>query len=495
MARPTPVVNSFRQGMKRDFARTAMPAEALWNMIDLLPEVIEAPARKRGGYSHESLSMSAASASSAATYLTAGIFAPFSAGDSLITTDEDGVLYAFTATSTTAIDVALLSRHMLFYSDKVIIPVESGAPRKITKSGATHTAALLGGSPPQGRYAVVYKDVLWLASPAASADRIFFSTAGNPEDTWDTTNKFLDASQPITGMAALQNAVFVFGKSRTMRVRGSIPPPDSDFIVDDPIFDVGCTDSRSIVLYRDKVIWGNAQGLYISDGTALEDLTRVCGMKSWWQDVMAGDDGFATGTAYSETAWSIACGVYGDWLFYSIMNGATEVDSGMIDLTRYTWHRMRNLDALNFFTRPYPQQLFFCRRGGSARIGGLAQVFYPASANSADADGTVVLPSYETAFGLNDGKLKTVRRIYLTHDTRDPGTANPVQTVSYIDSPEETSYTTIGTFPETSEVARAHLPINKPARGMAFKVEQANGSSDTRHYGLEVEIAEREGMK
>ena len=485
--------------MKRDFARTLMPGEALWNIIDLLPEVIEAPARKRGGYSHESTAVSGASASS--THLVDGIFAPFSSGDVMFAFDDAGFPYAFTTTGATAVTAApLATRNPVFYNNYVIVPHSLGttAPKKITAAAGSGASAL-GGSPPAGTYAVIYKDVLWLAAPSASADRIFFSTAGNPEATWDTTNKYLDASFPITGLAALQNAVFVFGLARTMRVRGSIPPPDSDFIVDDPIFDVGCTDNRSISLYRDKVIWGNSQGLYISDGTALEDLTRLCGMKSWWQDIMNGDDGFSTGTAYSVTGWSIATGVYGDWLVYSVLNGSTLVDSGMIDLTKYAWLRMSNIKTKRFIPRPYPQQLFFPRRDAahpSMRVGGVSQFFYPATANSADADGTAVLPLYETSFGLGDAHLKTIRRVFLTHDTRDPGSANPTQTISYIDSPEETSYTTIDTVaPETTEVTRVHRALNRPARGAAFKVAQTGASSDTRHYGLEAEVMEREAMK
>jgi hypothetical protein len=106
-----------------------------------------------------------------------------------------------------------------------------------------------------------------------------------------------------------------------------------------------------------------------------------------------------------------------------------------------------------------------------------------------------VLPLYETQYGLGAPTLKTARRVFFTHDTRDAGTDNPLQTISYIDSPEETSYTALDTIPETTEITRVHRPLNKTVRGMAFKVAQTNPSSDTRHYGLEVEIAEREGMK
>ena len=150
------------------------------------------------------------------------------------------------------------------------------------------------GSPPPAATGSCTRTSSGSAGASAYPKRIYFCIAGEPE-SWDMTNKWLDMSYPITGFAALYNAVLVFCLQRTARVRGSQPPPDADFTVDDPVFEVGCTDNRSIHNYRDKVIFANAQGLYMTDGVALEDLTRVCGMKAWWRDVMKGREGFSTG--------------------------------------------------------------------------------------------------------------------------------------------------------------------------------------------------------
>lgn len=492
-----PLQTSFRGGMKRDYAREAMPEDTLWNIIDILPEVIDARGRKRGGWENASQAISAVTATAAR--IVSGIFAPYSAGDSNLAFDEDGRAYEIeSATGTENIGLGVVTTSPVFYEDRVITPHLSGtsAPNQITRSGGAHTIATLAGSPPAGRYAVIYKDVLWLASPAATADRIFFSTAGNPADTWDTANKYIDMSFPITGMAALQNAVFVFGNSRTARVRGTIPPPDSDFIIDDPIFDVGCTDNRSISLYRDKVIWGNAHGLYISDGSAIEDLTRICGMKQWWMDVFTGfAQGIGTEGEYVPTTWSIVTQVYGDYLFYSVMDGTSPVDSGMIDMTRYSWIRLSNIDGKSMWRRPYPEELYF-GRGQIARVGKLSSIFDPTSGNVLDGDGDMVTGSYETPYYMPRPSLKTIRRVFCTYDIRHMVEYDSSLSIGYLDSPDETTYTTLSpTLPETGEITRVHRPINKPARGIAFKVSQSQASLDTRYYDLELEVSEREGMK
>jgi hypothetical protein len=496
MASPIRVQPDFSGAMKRDFSRTDLPSDSLWNLIDFLPEVLAAPLRKRGGYEYASQDIASVTASAA--YIIAGITAPFSDGKSILAFDEDGRVYEVESTTGTEnIGAALTTRSPVFYSDKVIVPDSAGttAPKKITRSGGTHTIANLGGTPPAGKYALIYKDVPWLAAPAASSDRIFFGTAGNPEDTWDLVNKYLDASYPITGMAALSNAVFIFSLERTARVRGSIPPPDTDFIVDDPVFEVGCTDNRSIANYRDKVIWANAQGLFISDGTAMDDLTSICGMKKWWLDVMHGTEGFATGSTYDPASWSIVGAAFRDYYFFSIMNGSTKVDAGVIDLKRYTWMRLKNIDAVSMWTQPFPEEVYWGRRG-AARVAKTSSLFTPAAGNKADADGTAVEPQLETGFYAYDGKLKTFRTLFVDYDIRDAATDNPILTVSYIDSPEEASYTALTpTMAEVLALTKEHFPLNLPAYGIAFKIVQSNNSSDTRLYGMDLHANPREGNR
>lgn len=496
MAKVNRLLNTFSGMMKRDISRDNMPPDVLWNSVDFFAETMGAPLRRRGGWEYASLATSAATGTS--TYLYSGIWAPFSAGNAVLVGDEDGTWFNVTASATTAMTSSTgLSRSPVFYDDAVYLPHFEGtaAPKKITGTAANSITAM-SGSPPNGRYAVVYKDVLWLAAPSTSSDRIFFSTAGQPEDTWDTTNKWLDVSFPITGMAALNNAVFVFGYARTARIRGSVPPPDSDFIVDDPIFDVGCTDNRSIANYRDKVIWANAQGLYISDGSAMDDLTAICGMKNWWRDIMLGLDGFTTGTEYSPSSFVISGKVYRDYYIYSVTNGASAVDSGVIDLKRYTWSRVSNVDANFMFTQAYPEELYFCDRNATL-LRSASNMFSAAVASSADADGTAITPLIETGFfGGADPALKTFRFAYLTADIRDPGSSNPYLTLSYIDSPEETSYTALTpTFTETTAISKVHFPLNLPAYGLGFKVAQSNASSDTRLYGFDIHAQGRESSR
>ena len=497
MPKPVKVAQAFRDGMKRDFSRDQMPPNTLWNSVDFIPEILGAPIRKRGGYTYQGAATSAVTSTS--DHIQAGLVAPFSlrSSPSNIAFDEDG--HAFEITSSTANDIGLATPTVnpLFYSDKVIIPGSDGstAPKMITSTSAAYSVTALTASAPAGKYAVLYKDVLWLAASSASSDRIYFSVAGNPQ-SWDTTNKWLDVSLPITGMAALANAVFVFMEGRTARIRGSIPPPDSDFIVDDPIFEVGCTDNRSISLYRDKVIWANASGLFISDGTAMDDLTAICGMKNWWLDIMAGREPVNGTTAvYDRTNGIISTGVYRDYLLYSVMSGTAFIDAGFIDLKRYVWGRFSNQKVDFYWKQEYPEELYAGSRV-SSRIHKCSGLFAPTSATSADANGTVVTPYIETPYYMGEGPLQTFLFAFLEYDLRDPASADPILTLSYLTDPSLTSYTDLAdTLPEQTAIARLHRRLGFTGRGIAFKIAQSNGSSDTRLYGVEVSANTQDSFK
>ena len=491
MAQPAILQRDY-SGMRRDGARESLPKGKLWNLVDFIPEIMDARLRKRGGYTYASEDIHAIQSSAA--WINAGIVSDYSAGQSVLAFDEDGRAYEIESlTGSENIGAALATRDVRFYADKTLVLDGTGAagPKKITRAGATHTIANLAGSPPAGTYGLIYKDVFWLGATAALPRRTYFAVAGNPE-SWDTTTKYIDNSYDVTGYGALANAVMIFSTQRTTRVRGSVPPPDSDFQVDDPVFNVGCTDNRSIANWRDKLIFANAQGLFITDGVAVEDLTKLCGMKSWWRDVMAGREGFATGTAYTISGFSIAGGVFDDYYFYTIMNGSTLVDSGMIDLGKFSWIRLANIDSVFFFERRYPQELFFGRRG-AARVAKLSDIFVPASANKADADGTAVQPLLETPFWMGEPGDKTAQRVYLGYDIRDAASDNPILTVSYTSSPESSSYTALTpTLVETTTYQRSTMLLDASVRGLGLKVAQTNASSDTRLYDIESDLQPRE---
>lgn len=470
--------------MRRDTGRERLPDGYAWNLINLLP-VLGATARQRGGYGYASNDIAAVTAT--ASYVIGGIYATFSAAAKNLALDEDGRLYSI-ATDGTVTDIGaavVVSQNPVFHRNKVIIWAEGGATGPQVYDGTTLGA--LGGSPPNAIYSCVYKDRTVAARTTANLERLWFSGPGNPA-SWDTTNSWWDTSYHVTGLAALRNAILIFSDGHVERLRGSIPPPGSDFILD-PLFDVGCTDARSIAHFGDNIIWANPEGIYITDGSAIDDLTESAGMKLYWAETLAG---------YSASTHTLVASTIRGFYLIFIMNGSAFVDAAMIDARKRAWIRLSNIDGRSAWRAVTgSEELYFGRRG-AARVGKLSSIFTPSATVKNDADGTAVGYTYEGPFNYAPG-LKRFGRLYISHDTRDASADDPILTVSYITSPESTSYTTItGTLAETTALTRVKRGFGASGRygiqaqGLGLKIVKTNASSDARLYAIEGEVAGKE---
>lgn len=445
---------------------------SLWNAVDYIIED-GAALRGRGGWTH----VASVTSVTAATQAKAGAVAPFSSGTkNVMFSDSDDVfLITAGAAAYTASGVGAPSQSPVFHNNLLIIPSKDGSA-SVWKFDGTAFGTVTA---PAGRYACVYKDYTILGATAATANRIWFSAPGDPTGTWDTsaTGSWLQFSAPVRGLASLRNAILVFHDATVSRVRGSIPPPDTDMIQDDPLFQVGLADARSIAYHGETAIWCSTEGVFRSDGTSLDDLTRRGDMKSYWQDLFAG---------YSAT-WTVAGGVLFDTYFVAVMDGSTFKDAFMIDLNTFAWTRLSNLHALSFWPSIGTlDELYFGRRD-SASVGSMSSIWSPASGVKNDGDGDAVTPVLETPFYEGKPGLKQWVKGFIGAQVSDYASDNPTLTVQAVWTPESTSYATLGTVSEGTTYGRHRFDMNKRAPGVGFKVTRTN-AGDTRIYSLEAEM-------
>ena len=341
MANTILLQDKFSAGVKQDLPRDQLPAGSVWYATDLLPN-ISAKLRERGGYSNSASNI--ASSLSTAGYIEGGIYAPFVAGAKNLPIDEDGNMFSIAAGSVSSLSaVGIVKQNPVFHRDKVIVFAAGGASAPKVYDGTTISA--LGGSPPTAIYSTVFTDRTVAGNTLAQPQRLFFSAAGNPA-SWDTTNSYIDFTDPITGLASLRTAILVFSLGNTSRIRGYTPPTvaggSGDFAVDDPLWDVGCSDARSIAYWNDQVIFANGSGIHITDGAGQDDLTRRCGMKRYWQDTIM--NGYTT-------SWTIVGGVIRDHYIVSVMNGATFKGAAVIDLRGQAWWPVINFDFISMWAQ------------------------------------------------------------------------------------------------------------------------------------------------
>lgn len=510
MAKPLLLQNQFSAGQKRDFPRNRMPANSAWTLKDIVLEY-GAPARERGGWVHHSNSITAATAS--ASYVRGGIYAIFSptggATAKNLCIDEDGKLYSVSEGASTLIGSAVtVAQNPVFhggvaasaatavYTGLVIIP--DGTASAVPKKYDGTTLSDLNGSPPKARYATVYKDYTALANGTVGStmfpNRVWFSPTGDPDcfgtaavTAWDTTDSWIDFSLPVRGVASTKNAMLVFGDGQVARVRGSIPPPDTDMVVDDPWQKVGLLDPFSLTLYQDIIYWCAPEGVFRSDGVYLDDITAKGDMLRHWLD-LASD---ATST------WTFATGIIRNKLVIAVMDGATFKDAFMVDLKNYAWTQLSNFDAISMWDglQGVADETFFGRRNG-AYVGRLGTMFEVGdSTYKNDGNGTAVASVVETPFyELGRPGIKTVKGIHVGYQLTDHATDNPTIAASYITSPESTSYTALGTLAENTEYDRRRLQLGGRFYGLGFKFSRAN-AGDFLGYDLSAEVGYQEESK
>lgn len=515
MSRPTPLQNQYTAGMRRDVSRNRMPQNSAWTLKDIILEY-GAPARERAGWEHASPSITAVTAS--ASYIKGGIYATFSptggAVSKNLALDEDGRLYVFTASGATAIGLAndvlqnpvfhggaAASAATAVYTGLVIIPDAQGAavPKKYDGS----TLSDLNGSPPKARYATIYKDYTVLASGTVGTteypNRVWFSPPGDPDcfgtagsTAWDTTNSWIDFTQPVKGLAATKNSIFVFGDNQLARVNGSVPPPDADMTVDDPWLKVGLLDPMSITVYQDVVYWCAPEGVFRSDGVYLDDITGKGGMLRYWLDLVA----------VADSSYTFATGVIRNKLVISVLNGSTFVDAFLVDLQDYTWVRIGNLDATSFWdgiTDAHRSDDTFFGRREAAFVGRLNSIFSAvgSSANKNDGDGTAVASVVETPFyEVGRPGLKTIKSIIVGYNLVDFGSDNPTVSVYMVETPEapDSDYTVVGSLAETTAYDRARLDIGGRYWGIGLKFARS-GAGDFQGYDISAEVSYQEENK
>jgi hypothetical protein len=464
--------------MKQDPPREQLPKGACWNVVDMIPE-FGAPLVKRGGWNRDFNTLTTGS------FMSGIGFAGFSAGAQVLMINDAGTLFTATpgAAAVTSRGASRVPAHApTFYKDIAFICDINGAAVPFTWDRTT--LAALTGSPPNGSVSCAYKDHLVLAGSSANRNRVWFSSAGSPT-TWNTAagGQWLDTTYPIYGLAALRNMIIVFADGFTERIVGGVIPgvSGSDMEVQ-PLHTVGCADPGAIAVTDDYVVYANADGVYITDGVALSDITTEGGIKALWQSLLSG---------YSST-YTIAAAVHRGRYIVTVMNGSSFICSFMCDIKRRVWSRLTNVNAIMMVNTPIgipgaAPAVYFADRS-SLFAGNLATMFTPSGTYKNDGNSTAVTWTMESAFFFGKQGRKRWKRVYAGYYMTDAATDNPVLTVSYTDDLSVGAYTAISeTLPETTVRTRTRLDVGNASEGIAFKLVQTNASGATNLHSVEAE--------
>jgi hypothetical protein len=470
----------FSKGMIRDAPRPSIPNGGVYDSADFL---LHQPgiAIKRGGTAY------AGPALGGDSYAKALVHAEFPAGGQLIAISDANNIYKVTAGTTT--DLAgsdptggVVDRPKLRVGggkSLLVIPQANGTSAPIKYDGSAAPAAL-GGTPAPGKFVAIYKTRVVLGNRSGNENRLHFSPTPDIEATWDTANSWIDCDYPITGLAALQNALLIFSAGHTERIIGSTPPPGSD-MDRSLIGDIGCTDARSIVVQEGNVLFANPRGVYLTNGAGFASLTTEGSIESYWQSLFAG---------YDPSTWVISAGVFRGFYLVSILDNTGALKAAlMCYVPRRAWMPHTNIRAMMFAAAVGASEELYYADRASARVIGISGMFSPSAANKNDADGTPVTPRLETRMLGHGPGLKHFGFGRLSYDMRDAATDNPELVVSVAPGVEGTTFAAVAESPlgENTDEERKRFTIAKQSQGATVRLQQVNASSKTEIYALEYE--------
>jgi hypothetical protein len=509
MADIIPVARNFDQGFQSDVSRDQLGPSAAFRLRDYIPE-LEAPLRKRGGWSFASPDY--ASISVGCNGVTSIGWLPFPNDGHLVATLNNGATVqqkrfdGLGGTVIASTGAALAPTQGIFWHKDRGIILEglnqvAAVPNKYFDTGGlVYTVASIGGTPPLARMGFSWGDYLVLgnyfepSSPTTlNSFRWAFSAVGNP-DSWTLTGanaSTMDFPEEMIAGLPVRNAILAWGYRDCHIVTGDTPPPGGNLTRKVLFAGQGTFDGRSVAAWRDQAVWANAGGVFMSDGATLTDLTYTGGISVYYRQKVSG-------FAFSQ-GWIATGGIYRDHYVLTITNAALQVVTTLVcDLTRRVWTEWTNFPGGVFAHRPAgpgttlyggDEELFMARPNVTANVASVSSLWTPSAALDSDANGVDVLPSIETGFyKLGTDALKRMRRMFLGYDIRTSG-GTPLLAVSYVVSPEVgLAYTPLNDqYPTTTRYKRKQGRIGRIGLGVGLKIDQVGPSADTRIYDLGIE--------
>lgn len=511
------VDDNFSLGMIRDVERWAIPPGGAYLLKDFL---VDQPGKiyKRGGTSYQN---SAVSPTSASGPIWVAVMTPDFTGDPrVVGIASNGSSGRYLYDLTTGVTPSALNIAVQPYENpslyvggsagaRMVVTdgQNAGAPKYIKLATGSLAIGTLGGSPPHGTVSCTHPPFFVLANDNSShPNRIWFSPRTDLEDTWQKTGinaSYVDIAEPVTAMASYGGALLVWTRKQLIRILGDAPPGDDNFnMFPQPISATGCIDARSVVKGSRGVYFANENGVYLTDGARVEEVTvgESGGISSYWRGIMSGFS--------PQLGFVVAAGLFLDkFLFVTVTRVGVSTEQLLCHLPNKAWTTMSGSLAADMYATsvsatadgneiylasPFDTDATHCRMVKASGI------FAPSAYNGYDADGvTVVQPQLITrTYTLGTLHLKRFgygHLTYLMNSSDSPQIAVEqakgleAQT-GFSDVPEWNNMA--ATTTATSTIFRKRFRSFKRTQGLTFRFTQSNvQSTKTEIYGVEVEGA------
>jgi hypothetical protein len=494
MARTIPLLGEIR-GIRGDEGKDAVPEGFAWDMADFIPQYLGAKLRARAPWGYYSGVL--------ANPIDNITFAPYSAGERIIV-NAGTTIYRIDPPATfnnpgTAVSLGTIrpTASPIFHRNRMVLPHFAGSQRAQTLdwNGTTYTIAELPASSFMGQLGTVFGDRVVLANSAAEPTTLAFSKPGDPMLDWNVLSK-IPTSLPITGIVEQRGTLLVFHSGSVERIRGA-HPPDSDSgnqfgdMLLEPLFgNVGCINARTISRWGDNVLFADARGIHMTDGSSIVNLAEEGGMSKRWADLM-GDifrrlDGVTT-------EWHMGGTVFRDYYILSHRNVRMGANyCFVIHIPTREWIRLGNVNSNCFGVSAGASEMLLAADMNTKRVVELSRVFAHDEDRGfplVDGNDIPVLPYVETGW-LHLPAYSRVHSLFFDYETFG-FSDDPAIEVAYKLTPamrQGEDFKVAGTLLDTGPAVKRKLRMGVRARGIALKLQAVEPVYDLRLHGIEAHI-------
>ena len=503
MSAPVALLQGAR-AFARDYPRDNMPKGYLWDLADFVPTLIDTQLTGRGAWLW-------GSAAAGADFF-GGVLAPFTGGEQILGGTTAGNLYQIAAdspygiTSRGTVPVGIQNPVQLNNQTVWFNGAGSGPPQIVGPSGGPSAAP----GAPNAKVGAVWGSYVVCGGVPGQEDWFYFSPPANAAASWDAVSKY-ETSGAITGIAALRSIALVFHPGSVERVRGTTPVhtgfTNDDIHVESLFGAVGTTEPKTICYWNENVVFADEHGVHLTDGSAIRNLASQGGISYFWRPLY-------------QNKQTISAAVFLDYYIISVVRTDNIAVTLICDLNKRQWYRFTNIAATAMWASSGTtgMERVWAGMKGTQRLARIGPTFFPAldGTTIVDDNGINVLPVFETPwYRLGQEGRKRVKFAYLSYDIRTNGVAlddMPASwrvgyqvedealprdseraslpgmiDVGYILTPQDTNYTSAGSYPSTGKYTRFRLPVGKAPYGVAFRVRQLQPSTVTRIFEIGVD--------
>lgn len=302
----------------------------------------------------------------------------------------------------------------IFQSDDKLIGV-GGAPNAPWKYTGTGSAALLGGSPPTGRFGFQYGNRTFIGSTTADPSKIYWSVLLNSED-WSGTGSGSQDIEPndgdflVTAAPINLNTVILFKQNSIYLLTGR----ESPFPVFPLFSGIGCVGTKACVVYQGLAYFITTDAkMCITDGNQIINQTHLPDVDDVWDAVRDFRLPYIQGVVVNGKDF--------DWLIWSVTKSATSTNEFAVvwDLRNQCWLTCPTGFEANAFATTLDRTVYMGGYDGKAYRLFAPNTFTDASNSSANVSFKVD-SDWITLEGLLS--VKQVQRANILHQTRATGT-------------------------------------------------------------------------